>query len=220
MDLRLRMGSAMMVVGPSSSGKTVFIMKLIDHARELFDITPTQVFWCYGTKTAIHDHLVQKNYNLIQGIPSSFDFVTENSIIMMDDLMMESARDKSVTKMFIAGAHHVPCFVIYTQQNLFSGGENRNRQLNCQYLVLFKNPMDSLQVRYLEQRMFPSQKKYLVESYLDATRKAHSYVFLDCHNETPIHIRIRAHILPDERPMVTYVDKQYDDITTCKFLHA
>jgi GTPase SAR1 family protein len=220
MDLRLRMGSSMMVVGPTSSGKTVFIMKLIDHAEELFDIKPTKVFWCYGTKTAIHDSMVMKNYNMIQGIPTDFDFVTPNSIVMLDDLMVESANDKNVSKMFIRGAHHVPCFVIYTQQNLFvRGSENRNRQLNTQYLVLFKNRMDKLQIRYLEQRLFPSSKTYLVESYKHATREPHSYIMIDSVQDTAELVQLRSRILPTERPMVTYVDKRtYGPHITSNFL--
>jgi hypothetical protein len=220
MDLRLRMGSSMMVVGPTSSGKTVFIMKLIDHAEELFDIKPTRVYWCYGTKTAIHDSMVKKGYNMIQGIPTDFDFVSPNSIIMLDDLMVDSANNQNVSKMFIQGAHHVPCFVIFTQQNLFvKGSENRNRQLNTQYMVLFKNRMDKLQIRYLEQRLFPSSKKYLVESYAHATQEPYSYLMIDSVQNTPDLVQLRARILPTERPMKSYVDKQtHGPLITSNFL--
>ena len=97
MDMRLRMGSCMLVCGPHTSGKTIFILKLIDYARELFDIPPTKVFWCYGHRTRAHEQMVKRNFNMIQGIPKIFDFVTPNSIVMLDDLMSESAANKTVT---------------------------------------------------------------------------------------------------------------------------
>jgi hypothetical protein len=222
MDLRLRMGSSMMVVGPSSSGKTYFILKLIDRAYEMFDVAPTNVFWCYGQKTKIHDKIVTKGYKMVKGLPEKFDFITPSSIIMLDDLMMEGANNKAASMLFIRSAHHIPCFVIFTRQNLFvKGAETRNQTLNTQYLVLFKNPMDKLQIKTLQQRMFPSSGDYLVNAFSDATKEPHSYLMIDSHQETPEIVRVRARILPHERPMVAYVDKHnYSDITTSKYKHV
>ena len=90
MDLRIHMGSCMLVCGPHSSGKTYFILHLIEHAQELFDIPPTKVFWCYGHHTALHEQLVRENFNMIQGLPKNFDFISPNSLVMLDDLMAES----------------------------------------------------------------------------------------------------------------------------------
>src|SRR6266699_2533385 len=176
MDMRLHMGSCMMVSGPHTSGKTVFIVSLIDHAREMFDIMPFKVFWCYGHHTALHDKLKSRNYNMIQGIPSNFDFVTPNSIVMLDDLMVASKNNESVTNLFINAAHHVPCFVIWQSQNLFpKGAEFRTRQLNSQYLVIFKNVRDVRQIQYLENQMYPHSKHFLVKAYNDATQKPYTY---------------------------------------------
>ena len=76
---------------------------------------------------------------MIQGIPPNFYFVTPNSLIMLDDLMVEGGNNANVTNLFVKGAHHVPCFVICTSQNIFAkGAENRNRQLNTQYVVCLK----------------------------------------------------------------------------------
>src|SRR3977135_157555 len=110
MRMRLRMGSCMLVCGPQTSGKTVFILKLIDFARELFDTPPTKVFWCYGHCTKAHKQMVKKNFNMIQGLPKNFDFVTPNSIVMLDDLMADSGNNKSITNLFIRSAS---CTMLY-----------------------------------------------------------------------------------------------------------
>lgn len=209
MDLRIRMGSSMLVIGPSTSGKTVFVMKLIASSKEVFDTTPSKVYWCYGHKTKLHTKMIKRGYNMIQGVPKNFDFVTPNSIIVLDDLMTVGANDDTITSLFIQGAHHVPCFVIALQQNMFpKGREGRTRHLNTQYIVLFKNPRDKLQITYLERQMYPQSRNFLTQSYREATEQPYTYLFIDLHQQTPEIVRIRAQILPSQRPMVAYVDKQ------------
>ena len=220
MDLRLRMGSTMLVCGPSNSGKTVFIMKMIDAAREMFDIPPKIVYWCFGHQTALHHEMRSKNFNMIEGIPPNFDFVEPNSIVMLDDLMVNGANNKNITNLFIAAAHHVPCFVIYTLQNLFfQSREMKTRTLNTNYYVLFKNTRDPSQVGWLGRQVFPDTPKLLGQAFRDATVKPHSYLFLDFRPETPAILKMRARILPEQKPMVVYVNKQlHSGITTSKHL--
>jgi hypothetical protein len=178
------------------------------------------VYWCYGQRTKLHDKMVKRGYNMIQGIPPNFDFMKPNSIIMLDDLMTDGANNKNITNLFIRNAHHVPCFVIFTQQNIFPrGAEARNRQLNTQYCVLFKNPRDPAQVGYLGRQVFPNSQKFLVAAYQNATQRPYSYLLLDFHQRTPEVARVRARILPHQRPMVAYVDKRlHSGITTSKFI--
>src|SRR5436190_13866752 len=210
MDCRLHMGSCMVVSGPSSSGKTHFVLQLIDNCQQMFDIPPNRVFWCYGHETAMHAALADKNFNMIRGIPPNFDFVTPNSLVMLDDLMAQSANEARVSELFTQAAHHVPCFIIKTTQNLFpKGRESRNQSLNTQYLVIFKNPGDKLQVRTLETHMYPHSNSFLVNAFESATsNKPHSYLVIDRHKMTADHIRLCANIFPNQKPMVCYVDKR------------
>src|SRR5271156_2686773 len=208
MNVKLRMGSAMLVSGPTNVGKSVFVMKLLEHSQDIFDIPPQQVFWCYSHKTATHDLMTKKGFHMIKGIPSNFDFVTPNSVIVLDDLMIESKNKDSVNLLFTAKAHHVPCFVINIQQNLFYRGQGRDRHLNTQYLVLFQNNRDKLQIQTISRQMFPSTNNFMVAAFQDATKTPHSYLLVDMHTKTPQMLALRARILPDERPMVTYIDKQ------------
>ena len=214
MDVRIRMGSTMMVVGPSSSGKSVFIVRLIDNAMQLFDVTPTRVFWCFGHRTGDHEELATRNYTMMQGIPDNFDFIVPNSILVLDDLMLEAGNNRAVTELFTAGAHHHPCFVIFTQHNLFHKAlHQRTFQLNSQYLVLFKNPRDAAQIEYLSRQMYPNSKHYLSAIFQDATLNPHTYLLIDLHAETSELVRVRARILPHEKPMIAYVNKQlYNDL--------
>src|SRR5271156_4060185 len=100
MDLRIHMGSTMLVSGPTSSGKTVFILKLIEAASQLFDASPTQVYWCYGTRTAAHDFMVRKGFTMINGIPRNFEFLKANDIVVLDDLMVQAKNSEAITELF------------------------------------------------------------------------------------------------------------------------
>ena len=88
-DATLKMGSSMLVVGPTYSGKTWFITKLIDYAKYVFDKLPTRVYWCYGRDTKMHEHLANRNYIMMKGLPDSLDFAENGSIIVLDDLVTE-----------------------------------------------------------------------------------------------------------------------------------
>ena len=56
-------------------------------------------------------------------------------------------------------------------QNVFHRGKHsRTMSLNRNYLVLFKNPQDKLQMNILAHQIFPSQKAFFLESFEDATK--------------------------------------------------
>ena len=55
------------ITGPSGCGKTEFVHKLIDYRKDLLNIVPERVVWCYKEW--------QKSYSLMQS--SSFLFLAE-----------------------------------------------------------------------------------------------------------------------------------------------
>ena len=199
----------MCIVGPTLSGKTWFITKLIDNSKTVFDTLPRYVYWFYGIKTELHDLLVNKKYVMIQGLPTNFDFIEPNSIVVIDDLMNSADKHKEVTNLFLQHAHHKKLFVIFVMQNLFhQSQESRDRVLNCHYLVLFRNWRDMKQISWLSQQIYPHKKNYLVDIFNDATNEGdHPYLFIDSYPTTPSFLRLRTNYLPDKPPMFAYVDK-------------
>jgi len=209
MDARLHMGSCMMVCGPTWSGKTSFVVGLLDSCEHIFDVIPTTVYWFYGQETRHQEMLVKKNYVMHDGLPESFDFCKPNSVIVLDDLMTEAGGNAAVTALYTKAAHHRPYFVIVMLQNLFfQSKEMRNRHLNTQYYVLFKMPRDLRQISTLSQQMYPSKKHFLLDIYRRETTEPYSYLFIDLHQRTSELIRIRMRVLPHEAPMYALVDKQ------------
>ena len=74
--------------------------------------------------------------------------------------------------------------------------------LNSHYLVLFKNPRDSLQITTLARQMYPGKSKFLLEAFQDATQKPHGYLLIDLKPETNDEERVRTDILDRQRQIV------------------
>ena len=145
----------------------------------------------------------------IEGLPEDFDFIQPNSIIVIDDLMNEAKDNIAVTNLFTRVTHHKNVFVIFITQNFFTQcKEGISRRRNCQYIVLFKNPADSTEIRTISNKMYPGNPKFLIRAYKDATsRHAYGYLLLDLRQETPEALRVRTSILPHELPMMVYKQK-------------
>lgn len=208
-DMRLKHDASMIVSGPTQSGKSTFTVKLLEARKFIFDQPLEHMFWYYGiAQSYLHNKLRTMNVHLEEGLPSNFDRIPKKSIIVIDDLSSEMKTNKAVTQLFTRVAHHNQCFVILITQNLFEKGpELRTQHLNAQYLTLFKNPRDSLQVSVLGMQMYPHRKQFLNAAFNDATSRSHGYLLIDNHQLREEHLRLRTNILPNEQPMKAYIPR-------------
>lgn len=205
MDPRLQHPFTCVIAGPTQSGKTVFLNKLLTHARVMIREPPESIVWFYGEYQPLYDQMFEtlgEIIRFVEGVPQSFDDFIDKSkrnLIILDDLMSETANDKTISNLFTKGSHHKNLSVILVSQNLFHRGrENRTISLNSHYLILFKNPRDASQIAYLARQMFPEKPKHLQEAYKDATSKPYGYLFIDLKSSTPESYRLRSQILPGE----------------------
>ena len=120
--------------------------------------------------------------------------------MVIDDLMTSAGDSKQISKLFTQEAHHRNLTVIFIVQNLFYQWREMNTiSLNAHYLVLYKNPRDKSQIRYLSQQIFPENSKFLVNVYNHATEEHHSYLVIDLHPETAEQFRVVTNIFPGEQ---------------------
>lgn len=203
MDFRLHCDRTMCVAGPSHSGKTTFVLELLDNRNAMFSCAINRVVWCYGIyQHKLNAHLQSKGYKVYSDIISVSE-IQPYDIIVLDDLIHESKNSQDVTAMFTRAAHHKPCFIIFIMQNVFPPGkEARTRSLNTHYYVIFKNPRDKSQVEFLARQILPRNPKTLVQIFEVATEKPHSYLFLDLTQECPEEYRFRSNLF--EKPMIIY----------------
>ena len=196
--------------GPTGSGKTVFISKLIDNLHQMINPVPERVIYCYSIWQDTFMQILKSNpqVEFVQNlIPTDEIDGKKRNFIILDDLMDESKDDVNVSNLFTKGSHHKNISVFFMSQNLFVQGKHtRTISLNSHYLVVFKNPRDRAQFSNLARQMYPNNSKYLEECYNDATKIPHGYLFIDLKQKTPDAIRIRTNIFPNEKTIV-YIRK-------------
>ncbi len=77
-----------------------------------------------------------------------------------------------VSRAFTKYVHHKSFSIILITQNLFFQGKtSRTITLNTHYIILYKNPRDSMQIMVLGRQIFPGNTKYFMECYQDATNQ-------------------------------------------------
>ena len=126
-----------------------------------------------------------------------------NCLVIVDDLMSQCSQNQSMSDLFTKGSHHRGVSVMYLTQNLFPPGrQSRTISLNSHYMIVFKNPRDSLGISTLARQMYPNSTNFLLQSFQDATKRPYGYLLLDLHQLTPENMRLRTNILPGEKQIV------------------
>ena len=187
----------MMVSGPSCSGKTNLIRRILKNHKTLIPSKKPflTVLWIYGQYQEIYKEEIP-NVRLIyhKGLPEKEKLLKYSpDIVVIDDLMNEVSDDKKFRNLFTKGSHHLNLNVIFITQNLF---QMRNIHLNSHYLILMRNPRDASQIDVLGRQMKIS--KQLSEAYNDATSKPYGYLVIDLKQETPREFMLRTQITPEE----------------------
>ena len=114
-----------------------------------------------------------------QEVPTDKQLKTySGKLLIIDDLMSEM--DTVSSDLFTKYIHHLNMSMIYIVQNLFNCTKNhRTMSLNANYIMLFKNPCDKVQVSFLARQVFPHKPKSLQQAYNDATHTPHSDLLLE-----------------------------------------
>src|SRR3990167_1434163 len=171
--------TSIVVTGPTRSGKTYFVIKCLKHS--LIQPFPNRILFLYKEWQPAYDELkillpdVEFHEGLDGPLLNSLTGADKN-LVIIDDLMSSVGESKQISKLFTQESHHKNLTVIFLVQNLFyHGKEMRNISLNAHYLVLYKNPRDKSQIRYLAQQIFPENTKFLANAFNNATLHPHSY---------------------------------------------
>ncbi len=193
------------ISGPTGSGKSAFVQRLIKHSGVVISPPPDRILYCYGTFQQIFREMDGVEFN--EGLPSLKEFDgSRHTLVVIDDLMHET--NDIVSKLFTRGSHHTNTSVIFITQNLFHADKvTRTITLNAQYMVLFKNVRDKSQISHLSRQMYPGNSKHMIEAYIDATSQPYSYLFVDLKPSTDEEHRLKACIFPDDKDNYVYESK-------------
>ena len=185
---------SMIIVGPSRSGKTHWLIDLLVQKSSRIRPTPASIVYCYSHWQSKYNDLKMKipYVQWIQGLPDkNFLDKISNAIVVIDDLMDASVNDQNMMSIFTERSHHQNLSVILTMQNLFhQGAKARSIQLNAQYMVLYKNPRDRQQIKTLAMQMYPEKWRRFLEQFEHETSKPYGKIIIDLRPNTKEENRI------------------------------
>lgn len=207
MDLRWKHPFTAIIAGPTSSGKSCFIKRFLNHRDEMINTQISDIIYCKpeGQKADWSIPFTQ----LVDGVPETDIFRDQKPrLIILDDLMREA--NGSVIDLFTKGSHHYNISVIFVTQNFFNQGKGcRDISLNAHYIVCFKNPRDRQQIRCLARQISPENPDFIQEAYNDATSRPYGYLLFDLTQTTPDKYRYRTSIFPTDSPSnIIYVPRK------------
>jgi len=208
--LRIKNGTIIQVVGPSGSGKTYFTCNVLAN-KNIFQHPIREIFWHGGVAEGEIGETLKKIKRLrrvhyVLGFPQGWlNRPQQRDVVVIDDLFEEVNNNAvAVNQLFTKIARHRQVTVLFLTQNLFhQGGKHRTRNINTQYLAIFKNPRDRTVIDFLARQAFPANRGFLMDAFQDATHdKPHGYLFLDFTQECPDSHRVRSDILSRSGPTI------------------
>lgn len=195
-----------LLAGPSQSGKTQYVSKLIKHFPWLLDRPMQKIVFCYAVWQPAYDEMKRQytNINFHEGLPDSpfelFSSQDRPGLMIFDDLMGEltdKENKKKIEQWFTRGSHHHDVSLCVLIQNLFPK-DMRTVSLNAHIIIYFTNPRDQLQLRTLARQAFPSQGDRIKRAYLAIKDTPYHPLILDFQQKTPDEFRVRTGLLPEE----------------------
>ena len=162
-----RFPSNICVYGATQSGKTAFVLRVLEHRANMFTSQPKRVLYCYGAWQDAYDKLEKSEYvTLHKGVPSTakveeFTYDKQPTIMVLDDLLCDIVNNKAVEHYVTVMSHHNNMAIIMLMQSIFPKGNcARTISLNCHYMILFSNKRDGNQVKVLGTQLMPGRIKY------------------------------------------------------------
>jgi hypothetical protein len=186
------------------AGKSFLLIELLKANKKYIYPPPDRIVYCYSRTQSAFKQLAELNIEFVEGIPDLDQFdPSVNNLIILDDLMDQCESNVSILNLFTVDSHHKNISTFLVSHNLFSQGKHsRTISLNCNYLIVFSNPRDRSQIQYLARQMYPTNSRYLIESFEDATNKTHGYLFIDLTQSTNNLLRIQSNILDNQQRIV------------------
>ena len=212
MSLPFNFPSNICLYGATQSGKTTFVLRLLQNSDVMFTEVPQRVLFCYGAWQRSYDQLNNDNITMHEGVPTrttidEFTYDKNPTLLIMDDLLADIVNNNEVHHYVTVMSHHNNMGIIMLMQSIFPKGTYaRTISLNCHYMVLFNNKRDRNQVKVLGRQLMPGRIKYFMDSYQKATTEAWGYLLIDIHPRSDTLYELRTRIFPDDEPLIVFVD--------------
>ena len=133
---------SLLVVGPSQSGKTVFVEQILTTDRILYETNkPLRILWYYSQWQDRYEAMksaIGRDIEFLRGFPNFREDLREidpkyNNVIIFDDLMAEAIESSIVSRLFTQGHHRNASFILLLQNMFTKGKFSSDISRNAQY---------------------------------------------------------------------------------------
>jgi hypothetical protein len=214
-SLRMQVPFAMSISGPQQSGKSEFILQLIQHREKLFTSKFVRIIYC---QPELLGHSNNEFFNRLKsffphaelnfGLPNisklNLDINTLPYLLIIDDLMMEFLDSAAMVDLLSIQVHHFNISTIFTLQNYFAPSKfGKTIMRNVNYNIYFYNRLDLRELRNISCQILPNCPLFMQANFNFLHKKFPNdpshYILVDGHfrNKVPS-LFVRTHIFPQE----------------------
>ena len=228
-DVRFKTPCNIILTGPTQSGKSTFIRKLIFWRRLLFAPVPEKVFYVYAARDPLIDKMIEKGqiHKAIKNLPKDYNtlekmvtkYKKEGVLLIVDDGL--SQLEKYLPTVFEELTHRANTTILFVSQVMFLNSSLwRRLSLNTHYMIAFRNKRNSLQIRALASQFSQCNPRFVSNSFIDATKPkptikldendensafGYGYIILNFNPMSPEILSLVTNILPtDKDPVAVY----------------
>jgi len=199
-SLRLKHPCTICVVGGSDSGKTSFILKLVQYKDDVFAGAPfNHFYWCLPEEAPVPAAIAahEPPFTILRGLPKKSDILND-SLLIIDDLG-RAAQSPAVADFWTIHSHHSRITCVLTLHNLFyKSPYSRDIALSTKYTVFLRQPRSPASfLHYAVQTLGKGAANSLYQCYLEANKKPYAHFISDCTQTCPPALRFRSNIFPD-----------------------
>lgn len=215
-DARLHHPYSWLIAGPSKSGKTTFVSKLMNYYDLLLGKRPDYVVLYYANMQPIYTHMFNRGWisEMININENPIDIhelenklrlhkYNNGSLVIFDDALLKV--DAKFAEIYTRIGHHTNSSLIFLTQSFFYDNKNyRIISLQQDYVTLMPFKKDQLQIRNIARQLCPGNFNKLISYYNQATQEQGGYLFIDSSANANKKIILRTRMFPTEIPCIVY----------------
>lgn len=212
-DYKFQTPCAISITGPSQSGKSSFIVKLIEFRQQMFTQDFKQCFYCQPANLCIRSNPIfneiVKHFptaELVCGLPNisklNLDMDNSSKLVILDDLMIDVLNSSEMIQLISVEIHHSNITLLVSLHNFYCPSKHGLTFVrNLNYKIFFYNRLDLRELKAISNQV-SGRSDFLHEcfSFLIKTFPSqNAYVLIDGHFKSKMKsLFVRTHIFPNK----------------------
>jgi len=223
-DIKFQIPCSICVSGPSQSGKSQWILRLIQNRQNLFSSTFQELIYCIPENLSLNPNPIfveikksMPDAQIHVGLPDvtklNLNFDQTPKLLIIDDLMTEFLNSYQMVRLLSIEVHHCNITTIFTLHNLFAPSKfGRTITRNINYKVIFSNRLDIKEIRNVSLQI-SNQPNFLNDCFIFLQKEYPSdppYLIIDGHIKSKQkNFFVRSQIFPSNtdseiRPIIFF----------------